>query len=77
MASNPINGEWYQEPESGDMFKVMAIGEGGDVDADYLGMGRRRLDRETWEAIDPVQVAPPEGTPTDTARSPSAPPPRH
>lgn len=72
----PIIGKWYQEPRSGEAFEVLGVNEDRDlIEVRYLDRGRRTLDRETWESLDAVRVQGPESGPTDTARSPSAPPP--
>jgi hypothetical protein len=73
----PIIGKWYQEPQSGETFEVLSVNEDADtVEVRYLGRGRRMLKRDTWETLNPVNVKGPQEGPTDTMRSPSAPPPR-
>lgn len=75
-ADRPIIGKWYQEPESGEAFEVLAVNEEqGVVDVRYLERGRRRLELDNWQTLHPVRVAGPGRGPTDTAGSPSAPPP--
>lgn len=72
----PFIGKWYQDAESGEAFEVLGVDEDASrVEVRYLNQGRRMLDFDAWQAIDPVRVKGPEQTPTDTARSPSAPPP--
>lgn len=59
--SDPIAGNWYQDPDTGEKFEVVAVDEdAGTVEIRYVDGGSDELDLDTWYAQGPEPIDAPE-----------------
>ncbi len=63
MSANPdpIAGNWYQDPDTGDKFEVVAVDEDtGTVEIRYVDGGGDEIDLDAWYAQGPEPIDVPE-----------------
>ncbi len=57
----PLVSSWYKT-SSGETFEVVAVDANDDaIDIQFLDGTIEELDRDTWDSMEPVVIAPPHG----------------
>ncbi len=58
----PVKGQWYENVEEDDSFRVLSVDEDADlVEIEYLDGDIEEMDIEAWHEMDLEQRAEPEG----------------
>ncbi|MGO9802034.1 MAG: DUF6763 family protein [Steroidobacteraceae bacterium] len=66
----PVPGQWYQNLEEEEQFRVLTIDEDSElVEIEYLDGDIEELDLEAWHEMDLERIAEPEGWSDDDEES--------
>lgn len=66
----PVRGQWYQNLEEEDQFRVLTLDEDSElVEIEYLDGDIEELDLEAWHEMDLERIAEPEGWSDDDEES--------
>ncbi|MET0290821.1 MAG: DUF6763 family protein [Steroidobacteraceae bacterium] len=58
----PVVGQWYQNVEEDDSFRVLSVDEDAElVELEYLDGEIEEIDLDTWHEMDLERIAEPEG----------------
>lgn len=58
----PVKGQWYQNVEEDDSFRVLSVDEDAElVELEYLDGELEEIDLDTWHEMDLERIAEPEG----------------
>ncbi|MEP7313946.1 MAG: DUF6763 family protein [Pseudomonadota bacterium] len=58
----PVKGQWYENVEEDDSFRVLSVDEDADlVEIEYLDGDIEEMDIEAWHEMDLTRIAQPEG----------------
>jgi hypothetical protein len=58
----PVKGQWYENVEEDDSFRVLSVDEDADlVEIEYLDGDIEEMDIEAWHEMDLERIAQPEG----------------
>jgi hypothetical protein len=58
----PVKGQWYENVEEDETFRVLSVDEDGElVEIEYLDGDLEELDLDTWHEFDLERIAQPEG----------------
>lgn len=58
----PVKGQWYENVEEDDSFRVLSVDEDADlVEIEYLDGDIEEMDIEAWHEMDLERIAEPEG----------------
>jgi hypothetical protein len=61
IATDPVPGEWYENIESGQVFRVITVNEAEDtIEIQYQDGDIGELESRTWEELDLEWIEPPE-----------------
>ncbi len=58
----PVAGQWYENAEENDSFRVLSIDEDSElIEIEYLDGDIEELDLDTWQELDLEKIDEPEG----------------
>jgi hypothetical protein len=58
----PVAGQWYENVEEDDSFRVLSVDEDAElVEIEYLDGDIEEIDLDTWHEMDLERIAEPEG----------------
>jgi uncharacterized protein DUF6763 len=65
----PVKGQWYQNVEEDDSFRVLSVDEDAElVELEYLDGELEEIDLDTWHEMDLERIAEPEGWAAENAK---------
>jgi hypothetical protein len=65
----PVKGQWYQNVEEDDSFRVLSVDEDAElVELEYLDGELEVIDLDTWHEMDLERIAEPEGWAAENAK---------
>jgi hypothetical protein len=69
----PVKGQWYQNAEEEETFRVLSVDEDGElVEIEYLDGDIEELDLDAWHEMDLERIEQPEGWSADDSAAAGA-----
>ena len=64
----PVKGQWYENAEEDDLFRVLSVDEDGElVEIEYVDGDIEEMDLDSWHELDLERTTEPEGWADDKA----------